>query len=210
MPIRERVFAACYDPMSRRWEERYGRHLRRQLLAHARGRVLEVGVGTGQNLLHYPEEVGEIVAVEPSEPMQQRARRRAQDSRRSVTFVNAEAEALPFEDSSFDTAVVVFVLCTVDDPARSLVEIQRVLKPKGRLLFLEHVRSGDERLARWQDRLEGPWGLFSGGCHPNRDAVTSIEAAGFELESVERRDQPGMPRLVRPIVCGAAMRPSTI
>jgi ubiquinone/menaquinone biosynthesis C-methylase UbiE len=204
--IRERIFAACYDPMSRRWEERYGADLRRQLLVHARGRVLDVGVGTGQDLPHYPADIEEIVAAEPSKPMLQRAQRRAEQSGRHVTFANAPAEALPFEDSSFDTAVVVFVLCTVADPARSLAEIHRVLKPGGRLLFMEHVRSGDDQLARWQDRLERPWGIVSGGCHPNRDSLTSIEAAGFEVKSVERRDQPGMPQLVRPFVCGTATR----
>ena len=205
MSLQERVFAAIYDPLSKRWEEEHGAEIKGRVLAHARGRVLEIGVGTGLSFPHYPE-IDELVAVEPSEPMLRRARERAAELGREVTFIAAPAERLPFEDTSFDTAVVMAVLCTVDDPARALQEVRRVLRPDGRLLFLEHVRSTDPRRARWQDRLERPWGWIAGGCHPNRPTLATIEAAGFAVEELEQGELPGQPRLVRSYVLGAAAR----
>jgi ubiquinone/menaquinone biosynthesis C-methylase UbiE len=203
--LRERVFAAVYDPLSARTEEKLGAKLKRKLLASARGRVLEIGVGTGLSFAHYPP-VEELVAVDPSEPMLRRARKRAAELGRDVTLAEAPAEELPFADGSFDTVVTLAVLCTVTDPARALAEIRRVLKPDGRLIFLEHVRSPDAKLARWQDRLERPWGWVAGGCHPNRRTVEAIEAAGFQPVELERRDLPDIPRLVKPNVMGLATR----
>jgi ubiquinone/menaquinone biosynthesis C-methylase UbiE len=200
---RERIFAAVYDPLSKRWEERYGADLKRRLLEHARGRVLEIGVGTGLSFPHYPQ-VDELVGVEPSEPMLHRARRRASELRREVTLVEGAAENLPFADESFDTVVSVAVLCTVDDPARASLEIRRVLRPDGSFLFLEHIRSPDPKRARWQDRLERPWGVVAGGCHPNRRTLGTIEAAGFEVTELEQGELPGQPPLVRPYVLGVA------
>jgi ubiquinone/menaquinone biosynthesis C-methylase UbiE len=201
--IGDRIFAAVYDPLSKRWEERYGAELKRRLLAHARGRVLEIGAGTGLSFPHYTG-VEELVAVEPSEPMLHRARRRARELGRDVTFVTAPAEQLPFEDDSFDTVVVMAVLCTVDEPERAVEEIHRVLRPAGCFLFLEHVRSPDAKRARWQDRLERPWGVIAGGCHPNRPTLATIEAAGFQVTELEQGELPGQPSLVRPYVLGVA------
>jgi ubiquinone/menaquinone biosynthesis C-methylase UbiE len=160
MSLRDRVFAAGYDPLTARWEERHGAKLRKKLLEHARGRVLEIGVGTGLNLPHYPP-VDELVAADPSEPMLRRARRRAAETGREVTFVEALAEQLPFEDDSFDTVVSMLVLCTVENQQRALQEIRRVLRPNGQFLFSEHVHSEDPKRARWQDRLEPIWGEWS-------------------------------------------------
>ncbi len=203
----ERIFAAVYDPLSKRWEEKHGAQLKRSLLANARGRVLEIGVGTGLSFPHYPE-LDELVAVEPSEPMLRRARTRAAELGRQVELVAASAERLPFEDASFDTVVTMAVLCTVDDPERAVQEIRRVLRPDGQFLFLEHVRSPEARRARWQDRLERPWGVIAGGCHPNRPTLATIEAAGFEVTELEQGELPGQPRLVRPYVLGTARRPA--
>jgi ubiquinone/menaquinone biosynthesis C-methylase UbiE len=201
--MRDRVFAAVYDRLSARTEEKFGAELKRKLLASARGRVLEIGVGTGLSFSHYPE-IEELVGVDPSEPMLRRARRRAAELGRDVTLVEGPAEALPFEDKSFDTVVSLAVLCTVDDPLRVLQEIRRVLRPGGSFVFLEHVRSSDPKLAQWQDRLERPWGWIAGGCHPNRRTLDAIEHAGFEVVEVEREDLPDIPRLVRPNVMGVA------
>ena len=96
------------------------------------------------------------------------------------------------------------MLCTVDDQARALSEIRRVLRLGGRLVFLEHVRSADPKLASWQDRLERPWGWFAGGCHPNRQTLEAIEAAGFDVIELEREDLPDIPRLVKPNIMGVA------
>jgi ubiquinone/menaquinone biosynthesis C-methylase UbiE len=201
MSVRERIFAAVYDPLSARAEMKFGAELKRGLLAHARGRVLEIGVGTGLSFTHYPE-VDELVGVDPSEPMLRRARQRAAALGRHVTLVQAPAEELPFHNESFDTVVSLAVLCSVDDPPRALGEIRRVLRPEGRFVFLEHVRSPDPSLARWQNRLERPWGWFAGGCHPNRDTLEEIEAAGFDVVELEREELPDVPRLVRPNIRG--------
>jgi ubiquinone/menaquinone biosynthesis C-methylase UbiE len=201
--MRDRIFAAVYDRLSARAEAKFGAELKRKLLANAHGRVLEIGVGTGLSFSHYPQ-IGELVGVDPSEPMLRRARRRATELGRDVTLVEAPAEALPFEDKSFDTVVSLAVLCTVDDASRVLQEIRRVLRPGGSFVFLEHVRSPDPKLAQWQDRLERPWGWIAGGCHPNRRTLEAIERAGFEVVELEREDLPDIPRLVRPNVMGAA------
>jgi ubiquinone/menaquinone biosynthesis C-methylase UbiE len=201
--LRERLFAAVYDPLSARTEAKFGAELKRKLLANVRGRVLEIGVGTGLSFAYY-QVVDELVGVDPSEPMLRRARRRAAELARDVTLVEAFAETLPFEDKSFDTVVSLAVLCTVDDPSRVLQEIRRVLRPGGRLVFLEHVRSSEPGLAQWQDRLERPWGWIAGGCHPNRRTLEAIEGAGFAVVELEREDLPDIPRLVRPNVLGVA------
>jgi ubiquinone/menaquinone biosynthesis C-methylase UbiE len=205
--VRERLFAALYDPLSAKPERTFGAEVKRKLLANAGGRVLEIGVGTGLSLPHYPPGV-ELVAVEPSEPMLRRARRRAAELGRNVTFVEAPAEELPFEDGSFDTVVSLAVLCSVDDQASVLSEIRRVLRPGGRFIFLEHVRSDDPQLARRQDRWERPWGWIAGGCHPNRRTLESIEAAGFDIVEFDREERPDIPRLVRPHVKGWGQTPS--
>jgi ubiquinone/menaquinone biosynthesis C-methylase UbiE len=203
--LRERIFAALYDPLGAHWEKEHGAELRRKLVAEASGRVLEVGVGTGQSFVHYPQ-VAELVGIEPSEPMLRRARSRAAATGREVTLVQAPAEQLPFEDESFDTVVTMAVLCTVDDPEQSLREIRRVLRAGGRFRFLEHVRAPSLKLARWQDRLERPWGFVAGGCHPNRRTLETIEAAGFEIVDLEQGELPGQVPLVRPYVLGTAVR----
>jgi ubiquinone/menaquinone biosynthesis C-methylase UbiE len=202
--IRDRIFAAVYEPLSLRAEKTFGAELKSALLADANGRVLEIGVGTGLSFLHYPE-VDELVGVDPSEPMLRRARRRAEKVGRDVPLVEAPAEALPFEDDSFDTVVSLTVLCTVEDPARTLGEIRRVLRPGGRLLFLEHVRSSDPKRARAQDRFERPWGWISGGCHPNRRTLNEIETAGFEVTDLEESEIEHVPSLVRPHITGTAV-----
>jgi ubiquinone/menaquinone biosynthesis C-methylase UbiE len=202
--LRERIFAAVYDPLSARTERQFGAELKRTLLAAAEGRVLEIGAGTGLSFVHYPANV-ELVAVEPSEPMLRRARRRAAELGRDVTLVPAGAERLPFEDDAFDTVVSLAVLCTVRDPSLALAEIRRVLRPGGRFIFLEHVRASDPRLARRQDRLERPWGWIAGGCHPNRPTLDTIASAGFELAEIEQHDEAPMPHLVTPLVSGSAM-----
>jgi ubiquinone/menaquinone biosynthesis C-methylase UbiE len=204
MSLRDRIFAAGYDPLSARWEERHGAKLRKKLLEPAQGRVLEIGVGTGLNLPHYPP-VDELVAADPSEPMLRRARRRAAKTGRDVTFVEAPAEQLPFEDDSFDTVVSMLVLCTVENQQRALQEIRRVLRPNGPFLFSEHVRSEDPKRARWQDRLEPIWGVVANGCHPNRHTLDAIREAGFDISGVEQGELPGLPALVRPYISASAL-----
>ncbi len=196
--------AFVYDLMRRRLERTHGVRLRRSQLAAARGRVVEIGAGTGANVAHYPDTVDELVLTEPDDAMLKRLRRRAA-ARPAATVVQASAEQLPFPDASFDTAVTTIALCTVTSPAEALREVRRVLRPGGQLLFAEHVRSEDPGLARWQDRLERPWRVIAGGCHPNRDTLAAIRAAGFDVQELERGELPAGPRLVRPYVLGRAV-----
>jgi SAM-dependent methyltransferase len=178
---------------------------RRKLVGDAEGRVLEIGVGTGLNLPYYPEKVSELVLTDALDGMLRKAEKRASESGRDAATARAAVESLPYDDGSFDTVVGSLVLCSVDDQARALAEIRRVLRPGGRYLFLEHVRSDDPKLARKQDRYEGVWGVVAFGCHPNRDTLAGIEAA-FDVEEVERGEMPHAPKLVRPYVLGRAAK----
>jgi ubiquinone/menaquinone biosynthesis C-methylase UbiE len=178
---------------------------RRELLSAARGRVLEIGAGTGLNVRHYPPGIDELVLTEPVASMARRLERRAaMRAGEMPRVVVAPAERLPFPDDAFDTVVSTLVLCTVPEPDRALAEIRRVLKPGGSLLFIEHVRSDAERWGRWQDRLERPWAAFASGCRCNRNTLDLLEASGMRVAKVDRRKWSGMPRLVRPLAIGSA------
>ena len=203
-----RAFSALYDRFTKSTEEAGLRDMRRDLLSGARGRTIDLGAGTGANLGLYPEAVTEIVLAEPDPHMTKRLRPKAAEEPRAEV-VEAPAEGLPFEDSSFDTAVFTLVLCTVPDPDAALAEARRVLKPGGSLLFLEHVRSEEPGLARWQDRLERPWGFLADGCHPNRDTVAAIERAGLGIERLDHETLPKAPPPVQPLVLGAAANPAS-
>ena len=179
MSLKTRIFAAAYDRMSADTEEAGLREQRRELLGQARGRVLEIGGGTGANLPFYGEAVSSLTVTEPEEPMARRLERRLNEQERTVELVRAAAEELPFEDGSFDFAVSTLVLCSVEDQPRALREVRRVLEPDGRLLFIEHVRSDDDGLARWQDRLNR-LNRFVVNCDCNRSTLQGIRAAGFQ------------------------------
>lgn len=174
-------------------------------MSRAVGRVLEVGAGTGLNFPHYPPAVTEVLATEPDPYMFRRLARALPAATLPVRLQRATAEVLPVEDGWADTVVSTLVLCSVPDQAKVLAEAWRVLTPGGRLLFYEHVRAVDAGLARWQDRLERPWGVFTAGCHPNRETLVAIEAAGFAPEEVERFDLPGA-ALAKPHVSGVARK----
>lgn len=201
-----RFFASIYDRMLSASEEAGLRERRRELLARAEGRTLELGAGTGINVDLYPEAVTGLILTEPFEPMARRLRARVASSGRDAEVVVAPAEELPVDDASVDTVVVTLVLCTVGDPDRVLAEVARVLRPGGQLLFLEHVRAEDPGLARWQDRLERPWQFVGHGCHPNRDTVATIEASALELEEVDRDHLPKAVPIVEPLAVGVARR----
>ena len=181
------------------------RDARRSLLGSLSGRVLEIGAGTGLNAAHYPNAVTELVLTEPEEAMTRVLRGKPEAAR--ATVVQASADALPFPDGHFDAVVGTLVLCSVPRPEAALAELRRVLKPGGRLVFMEHVRSPDPRTARWQDRLNRPWRAINVGCNCNRDTAASIRAAGLEIVDLETRRFEKMPRLASPAILGAAKAP---
>lgn len=202
-----RLFAALYDRGLKATEEAGLGEMRRELLSKASGRTIEIGAGTGANLGLYPQGVSEVVLAEPDPHMAKRLREKLAASGAQHVLVEAPAERLPFEDASFDTAVFTLVLCTVPNQAAALAEAARVLRPGGKLLFLEHVRSRHPGVARWQDRLEKPWRFLGDGCHCNRDTVAAIEASSLNLEHVERGAMPKAPPIVRPLARGTATLP---
>jgi ubiquinone/menaquinone biosynthesis C-methylase UbiE len=177
---------------------------RRRLLAGLTGQVLEVGAGNGLNFPHYPVTVTEVLAIEPEPYLRHRALTAARQAPVPIRVVDGTAESLPAPGGAVDAVVASLVLCTVTDLDQALAETRRVLGPGGRLRFYEHVRATDPRLARWQDRLERPWGWLVGGCHPNRDTVAAITAAGLRLVQLDRFDLQAMPPLARPHVLGVA------
>jgi ubiquinone/menaquinone biosynthesis C-methylase UbiE len=200
-----RGFSALYDRLIEATEEEGLREMRRDTLSQASGRTVDLGAGTGANFGLYPDSVTELVLAEPDPHMLRQLRPKAAEAGIEAEIVQAGAEDLPFEDSSFDTAVFTLVLCTVPDPDAALAEAARVLRPGGRLLFVEHVRAENQGLARWQDRLERPWRFFADGCHCNRDTLAAIEAAAFAIQEVDKAELPKSPPIVRPLVRGSAV-----
>lgn len=199
-----RAVAYGYDRFIAATENAGLRDRRRELLAPASGRCLEIGAGTGLNLDAWPASVAQLVLTEPDPHMAEQLRKRVARSGRAAEVVVAGGERLPFADASFDSAGLTLVLCTAADPAAVLREVDRVLKPGGRLFFLEHVRAEDPRLARWQDRLHGPWYAFGYGCNCNRSTLNTIEASPLTVEQVEGGELPKAPPIVRPMISGVA------
>jgi ubiquinone/menaquinone biosynthesis C-methylase UbiE len=208
MSLYGRLFAAGYDTMMAGSEKAVLREHRKALLGRVAGRVIEIGGGTGANLPYYGSAVQELVITEPEEPMARRLERKLAGYSLPARVVRARAEELPFEDQSFDFAVSALVLCTVEDPKRALAEIHRLLKPGGRLLFVEHVRADNPRLARWQDRFHGFQFRFAHGCHCNRRTLESIQGAGFRVVELSHDRLLKAPPYVRPLIVGVADRPS--
>ena len=210
MSLRTRLFALTYDRQLARAEDAGLRALRRRLLAGAGGDVLEIGGGTGANLPCYGPAVGSLTITEPDPSMLRRLERRVREHSlpedgTAARVVRAPAEELPFADHSFETAVSTLVLCGVGDQPRALRELRRVLRPGGRLLFLEHVRSADPGTARLQDRLNWLNRLMV-CCDCNRPTLGAIQGSGFTVTELEHTALPMAPVYVRPAILGSAAR----
>ncbi len=158
----------------------------------ARGRVLEVGVGTGLNMRYYDKtRVTQITALDPALELHPLARERIAQAGLSVELLGLSAEAIPLPDASFDTVLITYTLCTIPDPLAALHEMRRVLAPGGQLLYCEHGRAPDESVRRWQQRLQPVWGKLAGGCHLGRDIPGLLRQAGFVLPDLHTRYLPG-------------------
>jgi SAM-dependent methyltransferase len=205
MGLREKLFALTYDRLMAGTEKAGLAEIRARLLARASGDVLEVGAGTGGNLPYYGAAVTSLTLTEPDPSMLRRLERAARSTHRSTTVLRAPAEDLPFDEATFDTVVSTLVLCGVSDQARAAREIRRVVKPGGCLLFVEHVRSSDERLAHRQDRVNRLNRMVT-GCDCNRPTLQTLQRGGFAIDDVLDAELPKSPSFVRPMIVGAATR----
>ena len=160
----------------------------------AHGRVLEIGIGSGLNLASYHRDIENVCGIDPSAELLAKASERVANVGFPVRLLEASSEHLPLEDRSFDTIVMTFTLCSIPDAGAALLEIRRVLKPEGELLFAEHGRAPDSDVIVWQDRLTPIWKRIGGGCHLNRKVDDLIQAAGFHLERLNAGYQKFAPR----------------
>ncbi|GAA1648029.1 class I SAM-dependent methyltransferase [Georgenia ruanii] len=179
-----------------------GEH-RRSLVRQARGVTLDIGSGVGHNLAHLPAAVAEVHLIEPDPYMRTRL---AAGMDESMQLHPVGAESLPLDDESADIGITTLTMCSVDDVDAVARELHRVLRPGGKLLVMEHVRSADDRVVRRQDRLDRLWPAFSGGCHINRDTGASLQAAGFDTAALRRVELPGTPAVTRELIIGALAR----
>jgi ubiquinone/menaquinone biosynthesis C-methylase UbiE len=208
--VLDRLFAWWYPPMMSVAERAGQADVRRGLLAQARGRTLEIGVGSGLSLPHYPASVTELTMVEPDADF----RRRLADTvaalpaaGRRWSVVDGDAHALPFEDESFDTVTASFTFCSVTRPDRALREVHRVLRPCGRFLFHEHVRGHGVR-ARLQDLAAPLQAALAGGCRPDRDFAALLYESPLRVEQLTPGRMPRSVPLITPVVHGVATRPA--
>lgn len=190
----DKIFPPLLHLVSRHFDEQ-----RRELMANAHGRVLELGVGTGSNLGSYPLEVTDVVGIDPFQPVLEKAREtagrlEAKGVPYRIRLHRADAESLPYDDASFDTVVAFLTLCTIPDHAAAAREAHRVLRPQGRLLVLEHVKAeSGSRLERWQRRLDPLWTRAAVGCHLDRDTGGVLREAGFTGPLERYRDDAFFP-----------------
>lgn len=164
---------------------------RERVIGAAEGRVLEIGAGSGLNLPFYRPPAREVLALEPAPRLVTMARGASRGASIPVSLLEASAEAIPLGDHSVDTIVTTWTMCSIPHATTALAEMRRVLRPGGKLLFVEHGRSPDEGVRRWQDRLTPAWRRISGGCHLNRPIRSMIEDAGFRIDRIETGYMPG-------------------
>ena len=164
---------------------------RERVIGAAEGRVLEIGVGSGLNLPFYRPPVREVLALEPAPRLVTMARSASRGASIPVSFLEASAEAIPLEDHCVDTIVTTWTLCSIPRAAAALADMRRVLRPGGKLLFVEHGLAPDEGVRRWQDLMTPAWRCISGGCHLNRPIRSMIEGAGFRIDRIETGYMPG-------------------
>lgn len=199
--------ATLYDPFMARTEQACLGAWRAELLSSARGRVLEIGAGTGANIAHYPEDV-ELTLVEPDPHMRSRLEAALAEANREARIVEGTLSDVEDREQAYDTIVSTLVLCSVEDVDSVVGQIFKALKPDGRLLFLEHVGAAqDTSRRRWQERIEPVWKHLAEGCHLCRDTEAALERAGFEIVAITRESLRKALPFLRPSIRGEAIRP---
>jgi ubiquinone/menaquinone biosynthesis C-methylase UbiE len=200
--------AAWYDRTMAKTEDAGLRQWRADLLGDLTGEVLEIGAGTGLNVAHYGPGVTRLVLTEPDDFMRPKLQQRAQLTDVPHEVVDAGVDPLPFPDESFDVVVSTLVLCSVPDEVAALAEIHRVLRPGGRLVYLEHVAAVENpKRHKWQGRIEPVWKRVAGNCHLTRTTDQAIPEAGFELVEARRESMRKSPPWVRVTTRGVATKP---
>ena len=180
---------------------------REKVVPRARGTVLEIGIGTGLNLPYYDSSrVDRLIGLDPSEKSWELAGERAAHLDFEVEFIGLPGEEIPLDDTSVDTVLVTFSLCTIPDPVAALKGMARVLRPEGELIFCEHGRAPDPAVIKWQDRINPVWRRIAGGCNLNRDIPTLLSEGGFGIENLEQQYIPGTPRFAGFNYWGGARR----
>ncbi|MBW2241001.1 MAG: class I SAM-dependent methyltransferase [Deltaproteobacteria bacterium] len=195
----QRLFPPILDRAMRKFGPQ-----REETLAEAKGDVLEIGFGTGLNLRYYPDGVEKLSTVDPMNALQEKVQARIDAVDFPVERHHLPADgALPFDQGRFDTVTVTWTLCTIPDAHTALKEMHRVLNPEGKLLFIEHGRSDDAKIARWQDRINPIWNVIGCGCNLNRETGDMVERAGFQIERLEQLIEG--PRVFATLYRGAAL-----
>ena len=180
---------------------------RQKLVPMAKGKVLEVGIGSGLNMPYFDtSKIISVVGIDPSEELIQLAEKRIDDSMPDIDFVISKAEEMQFNDNSFDTVLITYTMCTVDDVLASLMQIKRVLKSDGQLLFCEHGLAPDEKIVKWQNRINKFWPTISGGCNINKNIPHLIGEAGFTMPNMEQMYLPKTPKIFGYNYWGTALK----
>jgi len=180
---------------------------RQKLVPMAKGKVLEVGIGSGLNMPYLnTSNISSLVGIDPSEELIQIAEKRIDDSMPKIDFIISKAEEMKFDDNAFDTVLMTYTMCTVEDVAASLMEIKRVLKPDGKLLFCEHGLAPEEKVVAWQNRINKFWPYISGGCNINKNIPQLIEEAGFNIPNMEQMYLPKTPKILGYNYWGTAVK----
>ena len=194
------IDSACSQP------PKHTQHkLRAQYVSQAKGKVLEIGIGSGLNLAHYSNAVESITGVDPAEELTAKARDRADAISASVDVIGVSGESIPVSSESFDSVVCTWTLCSIPEPEAAVAEMFRALKPGGQLIFVEHGRSDEAHIQKWQRRIEPLWKVIGGGCHLTRRADDLIRGGGFEIEHFSSGYEPG-PKIAAFMMHGLATR----
>ena len=168
---------------------------RQKVVPLAKGKVLDVGIGSGLNIPFYnSDKIDQVIGIDPSHELIELAKELANDSKASIDLVIGSAESIPYPDNFFDTVLVTYTMCTIPNVAIANKEMWRVLKDDGRLIFCEHGLAPDKKISKWQNRIDPFWGKIAGGCHLNRDIQKLITDAGFSFESLDKMYIPSTPK----------------